>query len=219
MSYSRISKTDSCWRCGAAPFADGARFCTKCGATLTNSIYCADLPKPVGSRPVQAVETGLAQPAENRFEPGAQDRTSRPLPGFRAVFRVYTLRWIAAALSLITRHSRVLTDYRAMFWKIQYGRSLAMEDSNGSALRYLIVNRAEVVSEGCSACGQGFASDPPGERALGATVGPNNAMYMFCAGCGEGIMGHLEAEAVRQRYVWDWTVPLRGKSLNNNDRH
>lgn len=94
-----------------------------------------------------------------------------------------------------------------------------MEDSNGSAVRYLIVNRAEVVSEGCSACGQGFASDPPGERALGATVAPDNGMYMFCAGCGEAIMSHLQADAVRQNYAWDWTMPLRGKPLKNNDGH
>lgn len=95
-----------------------------------------------------------------------------------------------------------------------------MENSNGSAARYLIVNRAEVVSVGCSACGQGFASNAPGARALGVTVGAENETYMFCAGCGESIMEHLQTDAVRRSYAWDWTVPLlHGKSLKNHDGH
>ncbi len=94
-----------------------------------------------------------------------------------------------------------------------------MEDSNGSAPRYLIVNRAEVISEGCSACGQSFAVDPPGARALGVQLGPENGTYMFCGGCGDSIMEHLQTDAVRQRYTWDWTVPLRGRPLRNIESH
>jgi hypothetical protein len=90
-----------------------------------------------------------------------------------------------------------------------------MTDGNVSAVVYLIVNRAEVVSEGCTACGQGFASEPDGARALSAAVGADNATYMFCAACGESIMSHLQTESVRQHYAWDWTVPLRGKPLAN----
>ncbi len=92
-----------------------------------------------------------------------------------------------------------------------------MADSNGSSTRYLIVNRAAVVSEGCSACGQPFASEPGGARALGASVGSHNGTYMFCAGCGESIMEHLQTDAVRPRYEWDWTVPLRGGPLGAGD--
>jgi hypothetical protein len=94
-----------------------------------------------------------------------------------------------------------------------------MEDSRGSPGLFLIVNRAEVVSAGCSACGQGFASEGLGARALGVTVGPVNKTYMFCAGCGEAIMEHLQTDKVHRSYAWDWTVPLRGKPLKNHDGH
>jgi hypothetical protein len=92
-----------------------------------------------------------------------------------------------------------------------------MSDTNGSGVVYLIVNRAEVVSEGCTSCGQGFASEPAGARALSAALGMDNATYLFCSECGESIMSHLQADAVRQRYAWDWTVPLRGKPLDSMD--
>jgi hypothetical protein len=42
---------------------------------------------------------------------------------------------------------------------------------------------------------------------------------MFCAGCGQSIMEHFQTDAVRQRYAWDWTVPLRGKPLKNDSQH
>ncbi len=92
-----------------------------------------------------------------------------------------------------------------------------MEDNNGSGARYLIVNRAEIVSQGCNACGQGFGSEPPGARALSVTMGPGNGTYLFCGGCGDAIMEHLHIDTVRQRYCWDWTVPLRGRPLRNLD--
>lgn len=90
-----------------------------------------------------------------------------------------------------------------------------MSEGNGSAVVFLIINRAEVVAEGCTSCGQGFASEPAGARALSATLGAENATYLFCADCGESIMSHLQADSVRPRYGWDWTIPLRGKPLDN----
>jgi hypothetical protein len=90
-----------------------------------------------------------------------------------------------------------------------------MADSNVSAVQYLIINRAEVASEGCNACGEGLVSNPAGERALSVTVGPGDGTYMFCGACGDSIMGHLQADGVRQRYAWDWTVRLRGKPLKS----
>jgi hypothetical protein len=30
-------------------------------------------------------------------------------------------------------------------------------------------------------------------------------------------MEHLHIDTVRQRYCWDWTVPLRGRPLRNLD--
>jgi hypothetical protein len=204
MAYSRISKTDSCWRCRAAPLTDDANFCSKCGATLTRSIYYEDLAATPGSPPPATAQTRVQHPEVH------------PTRRLRAVFRLYGVRWFDA-LSSLARHSRILTDSPAMFWKIQYGRSLTMENGNGPALRYLIVNRAEVTSAGCSACGQGFASEAPGAGALSVTVGPVSGTYMFCAGCGDSIMQHLHADAVRQCHGWDWMVPLRGKALANDD--
>ena len=78
---------------------------------------------------------------------------------------------------------------------------------------HLIVNRAEVVSDGCTACGQNFAWEPSGARALSASVFPDDKIYVFCATCGDSIMSHLQADAVRTRYIWDWAVLLRGKPI------
>jgi len=88
-----------------------------------------------------------------------------------------------------------------------------MAEGNGKVFEHLLVNRAELISDGCSACGQNFASDPPGARALNASVEPDDRTYVFCGSCGDLIMMHLEADAVRKRYTWDWVVPLRGKPL------
>jgi hypothetical protein len=87
-------------------------------------------------------------------------------------------------------------------------------NGNGNGVPHLIVNRAEVVTHGCIACGKDFAVNPTGERALTASVGEANDTYMFCAQCGDSIMGHLQADKVRERYGWDWLIPLRGAALN-----
>ena len=94
-----------------------------------------------------------------------------------------------------------------------------MSESNGTTFPHLIVNRAEVVTDGCVACGKEFASAPTGERTLGAAIGQNNGTYMFCAQCGDSIMGHVQADSARQHYSWDWAVPLKGKPLNHNGSH
>ena len=90
------------------------------------------------------------------------------------------------------------------------------EASANHVVPHLIVNRAQVVSEGCSACGKVFASTHSGERALTAVIGQDNTTYMFCAPCGDAIMGRVQADGVRQRYIWDWAVPLKGSPLNQN---
>jgi len=91
-----------------------------------------------------------------------------------------------------------------------------MAEANGMAVPHLIVNRAQVVTEGCSACGKMFAAAHGGERALSALIGQENTTYMFCASCGDSIMGRVQADGVRQRYVWDWAVPLKGAPLHQN---
>lgn len=94
-----------------------------------------------------------------------------------------------------------------------------MSDCNILAAKSLIVNRAEVVSQGCSACGQTFASEPSGARALSALIKPDDSAFMFCAACGDSIMGHLQADTVRERYAWDWAVPLRGGPIPSVTGH
>ena len=89
------------------------------------------------------------------------------------------------------------------------GRSFVMAEANGHVVPHLIVNRAQVVSGGCSACGKEFGPTHAGERALSAAVG-QDSIYMFCAECGDFIMGRVQSDGVRERYVWDWAIPLRG---------
>ena len=91
------------------------------------------------------------------------------------------------------------------------------EATVNNVVPHLIVNRAQVVSDGCSACGAVFASNHGGERALTALIGQDNTTYMFCAKCGDAIMGRVQADGVRQRYVWDWAVPLKGNPLANGN--
>ena len=94
-----------------------------------------------------------------------------------------------------------------------------MSDANGHMVPHLIVNRAQVVSEGCCACGKEFASAPSGDRTLSAVVGQDNSTYMFCAQCGDSIMGRVHAEAAKQHYAWDWAVPLKGSPLSSNGKN
>jgi hypothetical protein len=91
-----------------------------------------------------------------------------------------------------------------------------MAEGNGFMVPHLIVNRAQVVSDGCVACGREFASAPMGGRTLSAAVGHNNSTYMFCAQCGDAIMSRVQVDAVRPRYTWDWAVPLKGSPLSQN---
>ena len=84
-----------------------------------------------------------------------------------------------------------------------------MAGANGLVVPHLIINRAQVISGGCSACGRDFGNSHNGERALSAAVGGND-VYLFCAECGDFIMGRVQADAARERYVWDWAIPLRG---------
>jgi hypothetical protein len=91
-----------------------------------------------------------------------------------------------------------------------------MEHSKPAGVEHLVVNRAEIVSEGCRACGQNFTWDPAGTRALSVELSPGGKTCVFCAACGDTIMSHLEAEAVRQRYGWDWVLPLYSAQANPN---
>jgi hypothetical protein len=93
-----------------------------------------------------------------------------------------------------------------------------MELSNFSSIEHLVVNRAEITSEGCRACGRSFACAPAGARALSVAVGQDSQICVFCVACGERIMKHLQASAARQRYGWDWLVPLhRRPSITMSD--
>jgi hypothetical protein len=81
-------------------------------------------------------------------------------------------------------------------------------DLTHSPIEHLMINRAEIVSEGCRACGKTFATDPAGTRALSVVLGPDRKTFVFCAACGEAIMNRLQTDAVREHYGWDWVVPL-----------
>jgi len=89
---------------------------------------------------------------------------------------------------------------------------------NGEASpAFLLVNRVEVISECCDACGNGFASNPAGEKALIASVGSQNRVLRFCSPCGDNINSRIQSEEARARYVWDWAIPLKdGRGLTHN---
>ncbi len=75
---------------------------------------------------------------------------------------------------------------------------------------YLIVNRVEVLGQtGCNACGRGFTDSPTGEKTLILGVGDPERVYFFCGSCGDNIMGRVETDDAKKRYVWDWAIPLR----------
>lgn len=84
-----------------------------------------------------------------------------------------------------------------------------MEDADHRNNTYLIVNRAELLETGCSACGTSFATSAPGDRALIATVGKNNREFFFCGSCGDNIMSRVHNDETRGHYGWDWAVPLK----------
>jgi hypothetical protein len=85
-----------------------------------------------------------------------------------------------------------------------------MTAAKGLAVPHLIVNRAQVVAGGCSACGKEFGAGQGGRRALAAAVGEGTISYMFCSECGDLIMGRVRSDGVKERYIWDWAIALRG---------
>ncbi|MFZ0888699.1 MAG: hypothetical protein WA005_09620 [Candidatus Binataceae bacterium] len=89
-----------------------------------------------------------------------------------------------------------------------------MEQDGQQASSHLMVNRVEVLLQAsCSACGGGFTSNPMGEKTLVLTLGGDGGpTFSFCGTCGDSIMGRVESEDARKRYVWDWAVPLRERA-------
>ncbi len=83
-------------------------------------------------------------------------------------------------------------------------------EQDGNVRSFLMVNRVEVLDQaGCSACGRDFSTNPIGEKALVLSVGNAGHTYFFCGTCGDNIMGRVESDQAKQRYVWDWAIPLR----------
>jgi hypothetical protein len=83
-------------------------------------------------------------------------------------------------------------------------------DENGTQHNeFLIINRAEVLSATCSACGARFATNSTGDKTLIAIVGEGKRTFFFCAPCGDNIMGRVQVEDARGHYGWDWAVPVR----------
>jgi hypothetical protein len=86
-------------------------------------------------------------------------------------------------------------------------------EPNTEVSSYLFVNRVEVLPHAfCSACGREFTVNPMGEKTLVLALGNARRCYFFCATCGDNIVGRVESEDARKRYVWDWTVPIRDHS-------
>lgn len=86
-------------------------------------------------------------------------------------------------------------------------------EPNVEISNYLIINRVEVLHHAfCSSCGREFTTNPMGEKALVLTLGNAERTYFFCGTCGDNIVGRVESEEARKRYVWDWAVPLRDNS-------
>jgi hypothetical protein len=83
-------------------------------------------------------------------------------------------------------------------------------EPNAEVTNYLVINRVQVIDRvSCGTCGHHFTADPIGEKALLLSLGNAQRTYFFCGNCGDNIVGRVESEDVRKRYVWDWAVPLR----------
>jgi hypothetical protein len=84
-----------------------------------------------------------------------------------------------------------------------------MDDNGTHHEQFLLINRAELLDIGCSACGARFAVSAIGDKTLIAVVGEGKRTFFFCAPCGENIMGRVQVEDARGHYGWDWAVPVR----------
>src|SRR5579872_1374069 len=73
---------------------------------------------------------------------------------------------------------------------------------------YLVINCAEILQSDCASCGERFASTMSGEKLLVVNVTEAEPLH-FCAKCGENIMTRVQSDTVRERYSWDWAIPLR----------
>ena len=86
-----------------------------------------------------------------------------------------------------------------MFWRTQRGLVAPRR----------ILSCAVVVTERCSGCGQQLVTLGEDAQVLSAAVGTKGGTYIFCAACGNAIMGHVEVDAARQAYAW---VPIQTQS-------
>ena len=92
-----------------------------------------------------------------------------------------------------------------------------MEAGNQPISNFLFVNRVEVLAHACcSACGREFTTNPMGEKSLVLALGNNgDRSFFFCSTCGDNIVGRVESDETRKRYMWDWAVPI-GHATHSN---
>ena len=91
-----------------------------------------------------------------------------------------------------------------------------MEAGNQPISNFLFVNRVEVLAHACcSACGREFTANPMGEKSLVLALGSGDHGFFFCCTCGDNIVGRVESDEARKRYVWDWAVPIRHAATAN----
>lgn len=72
---------------------------------------------------------------------------------------------------------------------------------------YLAINRVQVLTRNCDACGECFASSPTGRKVLVAVALDIRPCFL-CASCGDSILRRSNSQVVRNRFAWDWAVPL-----------
>jgi len=107
----------------------------------------------------------------------------------------------------VEHHRRAGGRYRLFRFRPQIARIPAKPGAK--AARRPMINGVEIVDHlQCGICGSHFISDPAGDKTLGLYMGAARRRYFFCKACGENVVGRVESEHARKRYVWYWAVPL-----------
>src|SRR2546429_2191147 len=90
--------------------------------------------------------------------------------GFRSISDTHKPHWFQLRIGKglpngCAGHRAVPVRTAFMFWRLSERREF-MDSEHTQTSPCLIVNRVEIITEGCSACGQTFASEPTGDKTL-----------------------------------------------------
>ena len=206
----------TCPKCNAETLSDSAQYCTKCGTSLLRRPRAELVPSLQADRIQPGCLSHAASPIFNNSEADAGNPAEKVIETqWTKIEKVPLARALFARISEHLPKPPIRSPSKESAVDGELHGSEPRQDPHPAGGRILFVNRAQVVTRDCAACGGGLASTPAGERLLLADV-TETVCYLFCANCGDQILSHVQSGEAGKHYVWDWAIPLR-KEVTDKD--